>query len=75
MLRHNKVLSKSLECPPLTIMRQQKRIYEVKTIPQTAGSTEVSVQSVHIHSDQKIYLTVYNEVKSQSIISNANIYS
>ena len=41
-------------------MRKWRQIYNVKTSPQTTGSIEADLQSVHIHSDQKIDPKVYN---------------
>ena len=38
------------------------------------GIIEADVRYVHIHSDQTIYIKVYNEGNSQSIISNTNAY-
>ena len=55
-------------------MSQWRQKYEVKTIPQTTGSIEIDVQSVHIHSEKTLDLTLYNSGKSQSIISNTNLY-
>ena len=46
-------------------MRQRRQIYEVKMIPQTTGSIEADMQSVHIHSEKTLDLTLYNSGKSQ----------
>ena len=55
-------------------MKRRRKIYRVKTIPQTNGIIEADVNYLHIHSYQRRDIKVYNKVKSEPIISNANAY-
>ena len=54
--------------PPQLKMSQFSKIYKAKTSPKTTGIIEANAKYVHIYSYQTRHLTVYNEVKSQSIL-------
>ena len=61
--------------PPNTENKATEANIRCKTSPQITGIIEANIQDVIIHSSQTIDLTVYNWVKSQYIIYNANTYS
>ena len=44
-------------------------------IPQMTGSIEANVNPIHMNISQTKELTVYNKVKSQSIVYNTNTHS
>ena len=52
------VWSQSRECPPITKNEAMETNLRRKTIPQMTGSNAANVKSLHIHSEQTIYLTV-----------------